>query len=251
MNHRSLCRLLAVSCLVVLLTGAAFADRKAPLRLAGASDPRSLDMMVIVPAGEFQMGSTTGDEDEKPVHKVYLDAFYMDKYEVVQADFERLMGSNPSEFKDPARPVDHVTWMEAREYCEKVGKRLPTEAEWEYAARGGPHGGKGVLGGYWFDGNSMRQIQPVGQKAPNSLGLYDMLGNAWEWVEDWYDAGFYKTSPYKNPKNPTPDKFRVMRGGSWIELIHLIRPTYRGGYVPTARGTGNGFRCVVTISTNA
>jgi len=207
------------------------------------------------------MGDTFGDGnlDEKPVHRVCIDDFKMDKYEVTQAAFEAVMKKNPSDNVCGDCPVEAVTWFEAKEYCEKIGKRLPTEAEWEYAAREGgkkvkygtgkntiseseaKYGKKQIIGGtLLFDLTG--KANPVGSFTPNALGLYDMSGNTEEWVADWYDEDYYKNSPEKNPKGPLNGKSRVKRGGSW-KLPFGLRASSRSSGNPNNRNISTGFRC--------
>ncbi|MEE9239613.1 MAG: SUMF1/EgtB/PvdO family nonheme iron enzyme, partial [bacterium] len=195
--------------------------------------------MVLVPAGEFQAGS--GDyNDERPVHTVYLDEFYIDVHEVVQKDFEKVMGSRPSDFKDPNRPVERVTWYEARDYCKKTGKRLPTEAEWEKAARAGSdskyYWGEAMDDAYaWHWDNSDRKTHAPGLKKPNAYGLYDMAGNVWEWVSDWYGEDYYQNTPKENPQGPWVVKYRALKGGSWMDLEEDLRTWRRKWDLPTGR----------------
>ncbi|MDP8254818.1 MAG: formylglycine-generating enzyme family protein, partial [Candidatus Alcyoniella australis] len=187
--------------------------------LGQASPPA---VMVLIPGGTFQMGCSPGDSecdgDEKPRHQVTVSTFYMDVYEVTQADYQRAMGNNPSKFSGCSNcPVEKVSWNDAKTYCERVGKRLPTEAEWECAARGGTTGvryGSVDSVGWYFD-NSDFKTHPVGQKQANAYGLYDMLGNAWEWTADWYGEKYYSSSPSRDPKGPSSGSYRVLRGGAW------------------------------------
>ena len=166
---------------------------------------------------------------EKPAHKVCLDGFYMDTYEVTQKKWDAVMKMNRSVFHHPDQPITHIKWREAKSYCHKVGKRLPTEAEWEYAARAGsktkfPWGDEIDDDYLWYAGNSPREIPQVGKKKPNAWGLHDMMGNVWEWTMDWFSYTYYKSSPAKNPKGPTRQSFRVIRGASWmidLSLIHI------------------------------
>ena len=204
---------------------------------------------VLVPAGEFTMGHSNGLEDEKPAHKVHVEAFFMDKYEVTQLQYESVMNKNPSYFKKcPLCPVEKVTFYEAQSFCRKMGKRLPTEAEWEKAAKGGIND---IL--YWGDddpedfawsGNDAdHRTHPVGEKLPNPYGLHDIAGNVWEWVQDWYDPQYYQNSPRKNPRGPESGETRVVRGGAWGHLPELLRHTYRENYDPKTRYINGGFRC--------
>mgnify|MGYP001260749338 FL=1 len=229
---------------------------------AGAQSPKRPEVDNAQPGqgkgGCFQMGDTFGDgsADEKPVHEVCVSDFSIDKYEVTQVSFQKVMGKNPSynEFnvkECPYCPVNMVTWLEANEYCGKVGKRLPTEAEWEYAARSGGKKQKfsGTnteedLGAYgWYHGNSQIKAWPVGEKKPNELGLYDMSGNVREWVSDWYGYDYYKSSPKDNPKGPSSGVQRVLRGGSWHTPAAAVRASKRGGALPDNDHAVNGFRC--------
>ena len=211
---------------------------------------QSKDGMVWIEGGTFMMGSNDGGSDEKPVHQVTVNGFYMDKTEVTQAEYERVMGNNPSSFKNcPDCPVESVSWDDAKAYCEKVGKRLPTEAEWEYAARAGSttkyYWGNGAPDAYaWYDGNSGQKTHPVGQKQPNAWGLYDMSGNVWEWCSDWYNEDYYANSPAQDSKGPSSGTGRVLRGGSWFNLPESLRSANRVRNGPDDRFINNGFRCV-------
>lgn len=210
------------------------------------------EALAQVKSGCFDMGDTFGggDTDETPVHHVCLDDFSMDIYEVTQAAFESLMGTNPSAHKDcPDCPVESVTWFEAKEYCEKAGKRLPTEAQWEYAAR---EEGKKVKYGTGKNeitkgqaNFSSRSTKPVGVYPPNALGLHDMAGNVWEWVSDWYydDYDAYKDRTTTNPKGAFRGIYRATRGGSWGLLPTSSRATSRNPLPPSSRFNSIGFRC--------
>lgn len=211
------------------------------------------DDMVLIPAGEFIMGSdlSIGNPNERPAHSVYLDAFYIDKYEVTQKRYKEVMGKNPSFWIGSDLPVECVTWFEAKEYCEKVGKRLPAEAEWEKAAKGGRNdiwaGTSKVenLAEYaWCDDtNAHGKTHPVGLKKPNGYGIYDMSGNVQEWVADSFISGYYKISPKDNPKGPDKGVFKILRGGDWDHHKYEIRTSNR--YVKTGdvKYGDNGFRC--------
>ncbi len=202
--------------------------------------------MVLIPAAEFQMGSKAAEDET--LHTVHLSAFYIDKFEVTQEQFETIMNNNPSGFSGKNLPVEQVTWYEARDYCKAVGKRLPTEAEWERAARGGTHTiyfwGDAIDEDYaWYWDNSERRSHPVGSRKPNAFGLHDMTGNVWEWVADYYVDDYYRTSPKENPAGPFTSKYRVIRGGSWRDLPDFLRTTRRNYDLPAGRFNHIGFRC--------
>ena len=203
--------------------------------------------MVLVPSGSFLMGGEL-ETDQIPVHEVFLDTFYIDVKEVTQGEYETVMGFNPSENKGIDLPVESLDWFEANDYCRKLGKRLPTEAEWEKAIRGDT-GTKFFWGNKmnekfsWFKGNSDGKAHPVGTRRPNSYGIYDMSGNVWEWVSDWYDKSYYKNSPYSNPQGPKTGKFKVQRGGSWSNIADYHSSSYRMVYGPEGKDEFNGFRC--------
>jgi len=207
--------------------------------------------MVWVEGGTFQMGSNSGDSDEKLVHTVTVKGFWMGKYEVTQAEYRRVMGTNPSYFACDDCPVENVSWNDAVEYAKRVGGRLPTEAEWEYAARGGNQSRNYKYSGSdnldevgWYDNNSSGKTHPVGQKKPNELGIYDMSGNVWEWCADWHGDNYYSQSTRSNPSGPSYGSDRVLRGGSWTRHDYCCRLSYRYRYVPDLRSNRFGFRCV-------
>ncbi|MBI5047341.1 MAG: SUMF1/EgtB/PvdO family nonheme iron enzyme [Deltaproteobacteria bacterium] len=200
--------------------------------------------LVYVKGGCYQMGDSFGDgrSNEKPIHEVCVDDFYIGQYEVTQKEWREVMGSNPSKFKGCDNcPVERVNWNDIKEFInklnQKTGKkyRLPTEAEWEYAARSVGKNEKWAgtsneseLGDYaWYDKNSGSKTHPVGQKKPNGLGIYDMSGNVWEWVEDGYDENYYRNSPRTNPVGPSSSHYKVRRGGSWLDVPKLLRASYR------------------------
>ena len=208
------------------------------------------EAMVLIPAGEFQMGSKAA-EDETP-HTVHLSAFIIDKYEVTQEQFEKVMGNNPSGFQGKNLPVEQVTWYEARDYCKAVGKRLPTEAEWEKAARAESstvyYWGDKIDDDFaWYWDNSKRITHTIGSRKPNAFGLHDMSGNVWEWVADYYEDTYYQTSPKENPKGPFTSKYRVIRGGSWRDLPEVLRTTRRNYDLPDGRFNHIGFRCAQSV----
>lgn len=226
---------------------------------------KSGEEMVLVKGGCFQMGDTFFDGlkitlyarqgNERPVHEVCLDDFYIDKTEVTQTAYESVMGNNPSNFKGGGNPVTKTSWDESKSYCEKIGKRLPTEAEWEFAARSG--GKKDKWAGTsseselvryaWYANNFGNNTHPVGEKKPNGLGLYDMSGNVWEWVGDWYGKDYYKSFPKDNPKGPSSGKTRVIRGGSYNFGKGYARTAYRSGVNPLNRFNNYGFRCAKAL----
>jgi formylglycine-generating enzyme required for sulfatase activity len=217
----------------------------------------SIDMeFVRIEAGTFQMGSNDGEDYEKPVHTVRISRpFYLGKYEVTQAQWEAVMGNNPSQFKGNANhPVENVSWDDVQEFIRRLNAkeggaryRLPTEAEWEYVARAGTttHWSFGdsesQLGRYtWYDGNAKRQTHPVGQLQPNPWGLYDMHGNVYEWVQDWY--GKYASDTAVDPAGPSSGSVRVDRGGSWGSTARNCRSALRFLGAPGGRVDDLGFR---------
>ncbi|MBL7816926.1 MAG: SUMF1/EgtB/PvdO family nonheme iron enzyme [Saprospiraceae bacterium] len=210
--------------------------------------------MVLVKGGTFKMGSNDYT-DEQPIHDVTLNDFYIGKYPVTQKQWQAIMGDNPSYFKGETLPVECVSWEDCQVFIkklnEKTGKtyRLPTEAEWEYAARGGNQskgytysGSNDVKSVAWFTENSDSKTHPVGQKQANELGIYDMSGNVWEWCSDWYDENYYKNSPSQNPKGPSTGSFWVLRGGSWLYSVLNCRSSCRLRNSPIIRYNDYGFR---------
>lgn len=208
--------------------------------------------MVWIPPGSFMMGSPegTGEQDEHPQHAVTLDGFWMDKFEVTQKDYALLMKRDPSGFPfQEGRPVESVSWKEARVYCAKEGKRLPTEAEWEYACRAGSVSayfwGDSLDPEYvWYRGNSAKRTMPGGGKKPNAWGLYDMSGSVWEWCEDAYSSDYYAKSLGRNPKGPNHKREHVIRGGSWVYDARFQRSAIRNTAAPDMTVNDLGFRCV-------
>lgn len=221
--------------------------------------------MVPVKGGTFKMGCTKeqGDcqENEKPVHEVRLSDFSIGQYEVTQEQWQAVMGSNPSHNKNcKLCPVENVSWNDIQDFIKKLNKqtgknfRLPTEAEWEFAARGGKEskgfkyaGGDVVDEVAWYNGNSDNKTHPVGKKKANELGLYDMSGNVWEWCADWYDGNYYAKSPADNPQGPSTGTYRVYRGGSYFSDPIHCRPAYRGYWLPDHRCNDIGFRLVLSL----
>ncbi len=242
--------------IVLLIAGAVLLNKRSPSGSPVGSQPtvkkaQAAYRMVRVPGGSFTMGCSPGDSecdpDERPTHPVRVNAFWMDAMAVTQAQFEGAMGSNPSHFTGcPNCPVERVTWDEARSYCAKAGGRLPTEAEREFAARGGMTGPQygPVDTVAWHAKNSGETTHPVGQKQPNAYALYDMLGNVWEWCADWYDEKYYAKSPAENPQGASSGTLRTFRGGSWFTAPGTVRATARNGDYPIFRKFDVGFRCV-------
>jgi formylglycine-generating enzyme required for sulfatase activity len=236
---------------------------------------------VRIPAGKFRMGSPDGDREarafEKPQHEVTVSKpFYLGRYEVTQAQWEAVMGSNPytldrsnpyynlpgmaQRITRPSHPAT-VSWNDAQRFINRLNEieggnryRLPTEAEWEYAARAGTTTaysfGDNVadLDRYAWHGENFATggTHPVGQKAPNPWGLHDVHGNAWEWVQDWFDPNFYASSPLVDPTGPAQGSERVVRGGSWHATASSWRTAFRRDYEPDYRGISIGFRLLRT-----
>jgi formylglycine-generating enzyme required for sulfatase activity len=218
--------------------------------------------LVAVQGGTFWMGCSSEqqgsceDDDERPLHSVTVSSFRIGKYEVTQAQWKIIMGSNPSGFRGDNLPVENVSWGEAQEFISRLnaatGKsyRLPTEAEWEYAARGGNlshdykySGSNNLYDVAWFNDNSGSQTHPVGMKKANELGIHDMSGNVWEWCLDWY--GSYSASAQQDPMGAASGSYRVNRGGSWTYSAGRCRVAYRSSDSPNNRYRGLGFRVVL------
>jgi formylglycine-generating enzyme required for sulfatase activity len=209
---------------------------------------------VWVPGGVFRMGDDGMEarNNEQPAHEVQLDGFWLGQFPVTQAEWQGILGSNLSHFKrGGAFPVESVSWFDVQEFIQALNARgggryrLPTEAEWEYAARsGGQEWAFNPDAVAWHSENSGGSTHPVGEKAPNAFGLYDMVGNVWEWVADWYDPAYYAESPRDNPQGPAFAVHRVKRGGSWQSAPSLIRTTYRYDSNPSGWYEDLGFRLV-------
>jgi formylglycine-generating enzyme required for sulfatase activity len=218
--------------------------------------------MVLIPAGEFTMGSPAGvgKPDEQPAHQVYLDAFYIDKHPVTFDQYDKFCDATQRNKPDDSgwgrgrRPVINVSWDDATAYAQWAGKTLPTEAEYEKAARGGTNTrffwgeDPSHTGDYaWTGGNSGGQTHPVEEKKANPCGVYDVSGNVWEWCADWYGEKYYGVSPGKNPQGPVKGTAHVMRGGSWYSPVENARPASRNGIDRDYRKNLYGFRCVRTL----
>lgn len=213
------------------------------------SNPRDGLAYVWIAPGKFAMGCAPKDadcfENEKKVHEVTLTGgFWIGQTDVTQAAYTRVNGRNPSHFKSANLPVESVNWAEAQNYCQAIGGRLPTEAEWEFAARGGDAGARyappAEIG--WDRDNSGGKTHAVAQKKPNAFGLFDMLGSVWQWTADWY--GEYAGVPETDPAGPGASKGRVLRGGSWSDSAKFVRASAREGAPPEDRNDTVGFRCV-------
>ena len=265
--------------MIVWLLGAGFSASPQPVLtpVAGQEWRDSVTGMefVWIPGGCFQMGQTenekrelikdVGEEkykkyytDELPRHKVCLDGFWMGKYEVTQAEWQTVMGNNPSSFKGDARPVETVSWDDVQQFIQKLNSRsdgtfrLPSEAEWEHACRAGSQtaysfgNDSNRLGEYaWYTTNSRGTTHPVGQLKPNAFGLYDMHGNVWEWCEDpWHKN--YQGAPTDGSVwlENGEDNLRLLKGGSWLIDPGLLRCAYRLNYWHDDRGINRGVRLV-------
>jgi formylglycine-generating enzyme required for sulfatase activity len=212
--------------------------------------------LVRIPAGSFVMGDDKGFDNEQPPHQVTISRdFYIGKYEVTQAQWTAVMGTNPSGQKASSLPVEMVSWDDAEAFVERLSSqtghdlRLPTEAEWEHACRAGTTtryyfgDDEGDLGNYaWAASNSEGSIHPVGQKLPNAWGLYDTLGNVWEWCSDWYDEDHYRQSTALDPAGPASGEARVLRGGGYLLRDMSVRCATRGHHPPELRFRDLGFR---------
>ena len=210
--------------------------------------------MIAVKGGTFQMGSDDWYYNELPVHRVTLSDYYIGETEVTQELWSAVMGSNPSNFTgDMQHPVKRVSWDDCQTFISRLNEltgetfRLPTEAQWEYAARGGnkskgyTYSGSNVIDDVaWYYSNSSSTTNPVKTKVPNELGIYDMTGNVWEWCSDWYD--FYSSAAQTDPTGPAKGSYRVSRGGSWSINATFCRVAYRNAYTPTDSDNDLGLR---------
>jgi len=227
--------------------------------------------MVLVPGGEFLMGNDMKNElGFSPVHRIKIDSLYVDKYEVTNKDYMKFCletGYKLPEFWNTAVfrsgenylnfPVVGINYFDAMKYARWAGKRLPTEAEWEFVARGGLEGKDFPNGDEWNIDKPKQDslgwknfIEPVGSHSPNGYGLYDMAGNVWEWVADIHSETYYQESEYDNPKGPTKGTNRVIRGGSWHSGKMCKKVFYRKGLISNWCDFAVGFRCVKDIDTD-
>lgn len=208
----------------------------------------------------FDEPSLEDAPEEMPVHRVCVDDFYIGKYEITQGQWKSVMEGNPSSDSrcGDSCPVDNVSWKDTQDFIlklnSKIGERkyrLPTEAEWEYAARSGGRsekysGGNDLNSLAWYNENSEGKDRPVGTKMPNGLGIYDMSGSVWEWTNDWYGRDYYSSSPSSNPAGPSSGVERVVRGGCRTGEAYNMRTARRNGYTPDTRRHSLGFRLLMT-----
>ena len=216
--------------------------------------------MVFVEGGSFDMGS----DDIEPIHSVTVNDFFISSYEVTFDEYDKFCEATDREKPDDEgwgrgkRPVINVNWGDAKDYCEWAGGRLPTEAEWEYAARDANQTSSDSKGYYysgsdniksvaWYSSNSDDKTQLVGSKQPNKLGLYDMSGNVWEWCSDWFDDSYYSESPSIDPRGPVEGKSRILRGASWFDPDYACHIAYRFGQRPSRGNNTIGFRMVMDV----
>jgi len=284
-----MCRLFVFLSVLFILVGCAQDEVELPVEPIVESEPDALEdtesvahegdilgkdgaPMMLIPAGEFQMGDhfNEGWLDEDPVHTVYTDAFYMDKYEVTRFQYEKFMDATGAEapnywhelrFRSLGYPVIGVRWAEANIYAKWAGKRLPTEAEWEKAARGGlkgkryPWGDELTHDDAHYEDHDWGEPRGAGSFAPNGYGLYDMAGNAWEWCSDWTDINYYHVSPLENPTGYDSGPYKVSRGGGWttVPFDRTSGPTSLRVADRLLRDLGwninsQGFRCVQDVT---
>ncbi len=217
--------------------------------------------MVFVKGGSFYMGSNSGRENEKPVHKVKIESFYIDKYELTVGEYKKFCKETSRSLPTEPRygwkdnyPIVNVSWNDAKAYAEWIGKRLPTEAEWEYAARGGPKsesfdfsGSSNIYDVAWYNENSNNKMSRIGKKLPNEIGICDMSGNVWEWCEDFISNDYYQESPKSNPKGPESGVKKILRGGSWFFYQTFSRVSYRYSENPEVKNYDIGFRMVKDV----
>ncbi|MBO6117050.1 MAG: SUMF1/EgtB/PvdO family nonheme iron enzyme [Bacteroidales bacterium] len=223
------------------------------------------DYWVLVEGGSFTMGCNDGEKecypDEQPAHKVNLNTFYIGKYEITVKQYRtyctktgKQMPNMPSSGWQDDYPIVNITWEDADAFAKYYGCRLPSEAEWEYAAKGGKKSAGYIYSGSndwdevgWSFENSAKTLHPVGQKKPNELGIYDMSGNAWEWCNDSYEVFYYASSPKDNPKGPQKGLGKVNRGGCFSFDYSLMNVHHRRCSDASSKGTGTGFRLVKDV----
>ena len=246
--------------MIFLLTGSGPAQQTKDAR--SLKNPKDGLVYQWIPPGSFTMGCSAGDQEcfreEMPPHRVTISkGFWIGQTEVTVEAYEQFAGlasgtsdgatstHHPAE-ADRSMPIVVVTWDEAHDFCNWEGGRLPTEAEWEYAARGGDSNARyGALDQIaWYQKNSNNRTHPVSQKPANGFGLFDVLGNAWEWVSDWYDGTYYSKSPSADPTGPESGAMHVLRGGSWMNTANLLRVSDRGRSNADLRFNYFGIRCI-------
>jgi formylglycine-generating enzyme required for sulfatase activity len=235
-------------------------DHRRPFFLAlalcwsAAGYAQSQSTFVTIPPGTFMMGSGDGEKNERPPHRVTLThAFELQDTETTQSEWQAVMGTNPSQFRGADKPVDSVSWNDAQAFITRLNAqdsgyhyRLPTEAEWEYAARAGAPPDTASDAGHLgvHTGNSSLRSHPVRSMAPNAWRLFDMRGNVWEWVSDWYDD--YRRGAIVDPQGPPKGKLRAVRGGGWHSTTDALRATFRLGSPPEFRNSAVGLRLART-----
>ncbi len=249
MNSRSLAVII-----VLIVLAASFIASAEVIKLR--TSPEGVEM-VKIPNGPFTMGDNEGEPDERPAHEVELETFWIDRTEVTFRQYDRCVSEGycrvptvTGRVKDKTMPVTGVSWFDARDYCKWAGKRLPTEAEWEKAARGTdertyPWGEKLSCTLANYRECEIGHPMPVGTypEAASPYGAFDMAGNVWEWVADHYDSQYYKISPASDPQGPGAGKYRVVRGGAWTRYMAGMRSADRGAFTPSSRADDLGFRC--------
>lgn len=249
-------------------------------------DILSQDTLIFVKGGRMKLGSRKGNADEKPTKRIKINSFYMGKYEVSNQEYAKFLNAKGNQVENHVNwinlygkwenikcriyekdgkfyvekgyenyPVNYVNWYGAKAYCDWVGARLPTEAEWEYAAKGGKLKKNKILKKImrkitnyaWFKNNSNSRLHKTGTKEANQLGIYDIYGNLWEWCEDYYSKDYYKTRSKNNPVNTQKLDYKVIRGGSWTDEQKTLHYTNRNAINPSNHKINVGFRLVFDI----
>jgi formylglycine-generating enzyme required for sulfatase activity len=246
--------------ILMLVAAVGLHGQPGPAPGTAMTNPKDGLKYVWIPPGTFMMGCSPGDaectDDEKPAHQVTITkGLWMGQTEVTVGAYKRFAGATGQQmpvaptfnsgWATDSMPIVNVGWNDATAFCTWAGGRLPTEAEWEYAARGGSMESRyGPIDEVaWYSNNSGQKTHPVGQKRANAFGLYDVLGNVWEWVNDWYDQNYYQNSPSQDPKGPASGQVRVLRGGSWNDVSWVVRVSLRNRFIPGLGNNGLGFRC--------
>jgi len=272
--HVSTCRCLILGIFSALCLNMSACSDTTDHRPDSSEDQESCGAMILIPAGEFSMGTDepNANRDEKPAHAVSVSAFYMDCCEVTNAEYRIFVletGHKPPQVAatwaehynwtgnnyppgTDRNPVVLVNWHDASAYAVWAGKRLPTEAEWEKAARAGMTGSEFPYednieprqANYFMSYLRSKKLRPVGSFEPNAYGIYDIAGNVWEWCQDWYSPGYYRSSAKVDPPGPLHGAYKVFRGGSWESDIQFLRCAQRGKNSPDHKSPTVGFRCV-------